>query len=154
MDPYISKFEGKLHEIIQNSHENHKTQAQKFTVEKLTKLERQKQVYTLDLQGYQNKEIAEKLNCSLSTVEKDLQDIKKNASEWFREASKSGLAKSLVDAVLQIDFVQKELWKLYQEETQKQIKIKLLESIVSSSLRKKELFWTSGQKPSWHNLGT
>lgn len=134
-------------------YENRKNQAQKDTVEKLNKIERQKLVYIMDLQGYQNKEISDTLGVSLSTVEKDLHEIKTDARNWFKEVSKSGLSKSLIDAVLQIDFVQKELWRLYREETKQDSKIKLLDSIVNSSIKKKSLYWTSGQKPSWHDLG-
>lgn len=133
--------------------ENRKNHAQNITVEKLNKIGRQKLVYTMDLQGYQNKEISDALGVSLSTVEKDLCEIRIDARNWFKEVSKSGLSKSLIDAVLQIDFVQKELWRLYREETKQDSKIKLLDSIVNSSIKKKALYWTSGQKPSWHDLG-
>lgn len=132
---------------------NRKTHAQNLTVEKLSKIERQKQIYTMNLQGFQNKEISEHLDVSLSTVEKDLHEIRTESKDWFKEVSKSGLSKSLIDAVLQIDIIQKELWKLYRKETKQQLKIKLLETIVNSSLKKKALFWTSGQKPSWFDLG-
>jgi len=138
---------------ISSKYENRKDEEQKFTGDKLDKLERQKQTYLLDLQGFQNKEISEKLHVSLSTIEKDLNDIREESKEWFKKISKSGLAKSLVDAVLQIDYAQKELWSLYREETQKQIKIKILNLIIDSSLKKKGLFWNSNQKPSFHGLG-
>ena len=140
-------------ELTDHKNENRKTHSQKNTVEKLNKTERQKLVYTMDLQSYQNKEIADTLNVSLSTIEKDLHEIKTDARNWFKEISKSGMAKSLIDAVLQIDFVQKELWQLYRNETKKEIKIKLLDAIVNSSLKKKGLYWTSGQKASWFDLG-
>ena len=68
--------------------------------------------------------------------------------------SESGMAKSLIDAMLQIDFVQKELWQLYRVETKKESKIKLLESIVNSSLKKKSLYWPAGMKPSRNSMGT
>jgi len=140
-------------EDIPQKYENRKDEEQKLTGDKLNKLERQKQTYLLDLQGFQNKEISEKLHVSLSTIEKDLNDIREESKEWFKKISKSGLAKSLVDAVLQIDYAQKELWNLYREESQKQIKIKILNLIIDSSLKKKGLFWNSNQKPSFHGLG-
>ena len=136
-----------------DEYKNRKMQEQKLTGEKLNKLERQKLVYSMNLQGYTNQEIRKNLNVSLSTIEKDLHEIRLKAKEWFIEVSSSGLAKSLIDAVFQIDFVQKELWKLYREETKQPIKIKLLVSIVNSSIKKKELFWTSDLRPSWIGLG-
>jgi len=145
--------EKKEEPYFKDERENRKMQEQKLTDEKLNKLERQKLVYTMNLQGYPNQEIAEKLNVSLSTIEKDLHEIRSQAKEWFIKVSSSGIAKSLIDAVLQIDFVQKELWKLYREETKQPIKIKLLGSIVNSSIKKKELFWVSGANPANHDLG-
>lgn len=140
-------------ESIAQKYENRKIQEQINKVEKLNKLERQKQVYVMDLQGYQNQEIADKLNISLSTVEKDLHEIREQSKEWFKQVSDSGLLKSLVDGVFQIDYAQKELWKLFREETKSNEKIKLLDSIINASLKKKEIFWASSQKPSSFQYG-
>jgi len=139
-------------EEIDKKHENRKIQEQKITEEKLSKLERQKQAYTLHLQGYQNNETAEKLNVSLSTIEKDLHEIREDAGNWFKEISKSGLGKSLVDAFLQIDEAQKELWRLYRT-GKDESKPKILDEIINASVKKKELFWASSQKPSWCGFG-
>lgn len=140
-------------EDVAQKYENRKILEQNLKVEKLNKLERQKQVYVFDLQGYQNQEIADKLKISLSTVEKDLHEIREKSKEWFKEVSESGLLKSLVDGVFQIDFAQKELWTLYRNETKNPEKIKVLNSIIDASLKKKEIFWASSQKPSNHGFG-
>jgi len=44
----------KLPEEINKKYENRKTHEQEFTVEKIDRLERQKQVYSYRLQGYKN----------------------------------------------------------------------------------------------------
>jgi len=134
-------------------HENRKTHEEKITVEKLTKLERQKIVYLLDLQGYSNKEISEKLKVSLSTVEKDLHEISDMATTWFLVLTKNGMAKSLADACIQIDEAQKELWRMYRDSDDKQIQIKILNSIADLTMKKKEIFWTTKQDPYYHGYG-
>jgi len=139
-------------EDVDKRYKNRKIQEQKITEEKFSKLERQKQAYTLHLQGYQNNEIAEKLSVSLSTIEKDLHEIREDARNWFKEISKNGLGRSLVDAFLQIDESQKELWRLYRT-GKDEAKPKILNEIVNASVKKKELFWASGQKPSWLGFG-
>jgi len=143
----------KLPEEIDKKYENRKTHEQEFTVEKIDRLERQKQVYSYRLQGYKNQEIADKLGASLSTVEKDIHEIKEKSLDWFKLLIKNGMAQSLVDAVFQIDEVQKELWSKYRQSENIDHQLKILNSIVNSSVKKKELFWVSGEKPSWHDLG-
>ena len=120
--------------------ENRKIQEQKLTGEKISKLDRQKQVYVMELQGFKNKEIADKIGVSESTIEKDLHEIRENAESWFMDISKNGLDKSMVDALFQTDLVQKELWLLYRGESKNVEKIKILNSIVSNSVKEKELF--------------
>lgn len=139
-------------EEADKNYENRKNHEEKITVEKLEKFERQKQVYLQDLQGYKNKEIAETMGVSLSTIEKDLHEIRQQAKTWFLELTKSGLAKSLADAVSQIDLVQKELWKLYRVSGINVTKTKILNSIADNSVKKKELFWAK-QEPYYHGFG-
>ena len=71
-------------EEIDKKFENRKNHEQKLTVEKTNKLERQKQAYTYRLQGHKNEEIANKLNVSLSTIEKDIHEIKEKSLDWFK----------------------------------------------------------------------
>lgn len=50
---------------------------------------RRKLVHSLDLQGFTNQEIAEQVNVSLSTIEKDLSEMRQNIREWFSEIDSS-----------------------------------------------------------------
>jgi DNA-directed RNA polymerase specialized sigma24 family protein len=77
-------------EQTDSNYENSKDEEQKLTVDNLNRLKRQKQTHLLDLQGFQNKEISEKLYVSLFTIEKDLSDIREESKEWFKKISKSG----------------------------------------------------------------
>jgi len=135
---------------IEQIPKNRKTHEQEFTV---NRPERQKLVYTYRLQGHKNEEIADKLNVSLSTIEKDIHEIKEKSLDWFKLLIKNGMAQSLVDAVFQIDEVQKELWAKYRQSENTDHQLKILNSIVNSSIKKKELFWVGDDKPSWHDLG-
>ena len=133
--------------------QNRKSHEEKITVEKLNPFERQKIVYLLDLQGFSNKGISEKLKVSLSTVEKDLREIKEKAKDWFLSLTWHGMAKSLTDASVQIDEVQKELWRIYRNSDDENIRIKTLNSIANLTMKKKELFWTTQQDPYYHGYG-
>jgi len=146
-------IEDTLSEIVDDTSENRKNHAQKLTVEKLPKIDRQKHVYLMHIQGYQNKEIADTLGPSLSTIEKDLHEIRESANTWFVEISKSGMAKSLIDSFLQIDEAQKELWQLYRTTGFTKTKVKILTSIADLALKKKAIFWGTKQDPYYHGYG-
>lgn len=133
--------------------ENRKNQEPKITVEKMSVLERQKRTYLFDLQGFSNKEISKKLGVSLSTVEKDLHQIRTMAKSWFLFLTSNGMAKSLADALVQVDEAQKEFWRMYRNSDDKQIQVKILNSIVDLSMKKKELFWTRKQDPYYFGFG-
>jgi len=132
--------------------QNRKDYEEKITVKKLSQFERQKIVYLLDLQGFSNKGISEKLDVSLSTVEKDLHEIKEKAKDWFLSLTWHGMAKSLAAASIQLDEVQKELWRTYRNSDDENIRIKTLNSIANLTIKKKELFWTT-QDPYYHGYG-
>lgn len=138
--------------IIETS-QNRKNHEEKITVTKLSQFERQKIIYLLDLQGFSNKGISEKLSVSLSTVEKDLHQIKEKAKDWFLSLTWHGMAKSLTDASIQIDEVQKEFWRIYRNSDDENIRIKILNSIANLTMKKKELFWTTKQDPYYHGYG-
>jgi len=133
--------------------QNRKNHEEKITVKKLSQFERQKIVYLLDLQGFSNKGISEKLDVSLSTVEKDLHQIKEKARDWFFQLNLHGMGKSLADACVQIDEAQKELWRICRNTDDENIRIKTLNSIANLTMKKKELFWTTQQDPYYHGYG-
>jgi len=133
--------------------QNRKIHEEKITVKKLSPYERQKIVYLLDLQGFSNKEISDKLDVSLSTVEKDLHEIRETSKDWFGSLTRHGMVKSLTDASVQLDEAQKELWRIYRNSDDENIRIKTLNSIANLTMKKKELFWTTRQDPYYHGYG-
>jgi len=120
-------------ETIEKNRKNHE---QKFTATKEKIDERRKRVYTLDLQGFSNKEIAKDLGVSLSTIEKDLKYMRFYCLKWSKDMIRTECAKPLLDSINEIDIIQKELWKMYREENDKNNKRKILESIASNSSKK------------------
>lgn len=105
--------------------------------------ERQNQVYLLRLRGHSNKEIAEKLQVSLSTVEKDMHEIKENTVRAYKRFREAGVYESFQDACGQIELVLQELWKLYNQEKDTAGKLKILSSIKDCAKHKLEYFETT-----------
>ncbi len=130
-------------EQVDANHKNRKNNEQKFTVEKISVSSRRKLVHSLDLQGFSNHEIAKQLNVSLSTVEKDLSEMRQSIREWFSELGSEERYLAFIDAVINIDNVQKQLWKMAREEKNQKEKIKLLGQIIDNAVKKAELFKTS-----------
>ncbi len=89
-----------------NPENNRKDSEQNFTVE-----DRQIEAYKMDIQGYKNKEIAKKLDVSISTIEKDLKKFKDEITFKLRKMENRGLNRALYDAILQINLVRDELWQ-------------------------------------------
>jgi len=132
-------------ENITKMHENRKNQEQKVTGLKERIEERRRQVYLLDLQGLSNIEISKRLQASLSTIEKDLHYMKYYSAKWYHEIFSIGLSNPLLDSCNLIDIVQKELWKMFRAEEKTSIRKKLLDSIISNSIKKRDYF--SGHYP-------
>lgn len=63
----------------------------------------------------------------------------------MRKPNYNGMAKSLSDASVQIDEVQKELWEIYRNSYDENRRIKILNSIANLTIKKKELFMTTKQ---------
>ncbi|MEC4849113.1 MAG: ECF-type sigma factor [Nitrosarchaeum sp.] len=123
--------------------QNHKNHEEKITVEKLSISARRKLVHSLDLQGFSNQEIAKQLNVSLSTIEKDLNEMKQNIREWFSQLGSEERYLAFIDAVIHIDLSTKQLWKMAREEKDQKEKIKLLDQITNNAVKKAGLFKTS-----------
>ena len=121
---------------------NRKDYEQNFTVE-----QRQIEAYELDIKGYKNKDIAKRLDVSLSTIEKDLKKIKSETITTLKKIGKSGLLDAFHDASTQLDLVLDELWQLSEKEKDPQIKRKLLESITHIACRKVDLWKNSPELP-------
>jgi len=129
-----------LSEQKQKPEKNRKEQEQKVTVLTDKIDERRYKVYLLNLQGFSNKEIAENLGTSLSTIEKDLHHMRYFSVKWYKEVMDSDRTKSFLDSCNQIDFVQTELWKMYRSEKDVIAKKRILDSIVSNSIKKNKGF--------------
>jgi len=97
----------------------------------------------LDLQGYTNQEIADHVGVSLSSVEKDLSETRQSIREWFSQLGSEERYMAFVDAVLHIDSVQKQLWKMTREEKDPKEKAKLFQQITDNAEKKVGLFKTS-----------
>ena len=101
---------------------------------------RRKRINQLRLQGYTNKKIAEKIGCNLSTVEKDLYVIRKNARKWFDEDSITEYCQSINDGIILCDNVIEDLQILYQEDSDIETKLKILSIISGYEIKKTELY--------------
>jgi len=121
---------------------NRKDYEQNFTVE-----ERQLEVYTMDIQGYEDKEIAEKLDVSISTVEKDLKKIRDEIKSKLQKMEGMRLYQALYDAILQLDLVRNGLWQIYEKEKDSSRKQKLLESIANNAVHKMDLLRNAPKVP-------
>ena len=121
---------------------NRKDDEQKITA-KLSISERRKLVHTLDLQGFTNQEIADQVGVSLSSVEKDLHEARQSVRDWFSQLGSEERYLAFVDAILHIDAVQKQLWKMTREEKDPNEKAKLFEQITENAVKKAGLFKTS-----------
>lgn len=116
---------------------------QNFTVE-----DRQIEAYRMDIQGYKNKEIAEKLDVSISTIEKDLKKFKDEITFKLRKMENRGLNRALYDAILQFNLVRDELWQIYSQEKDSLRKQKLLDSIANNAVNKLEMIKNAPRIPS------
>ncbi len=128
-----------MSELNQKPQENRKEQTQKIMGVKDKIDERRYQVYLMDLQCINNNEIADKLGVSLSTIEKDLYHMRYFCVKWYKDVMDSS-TKSFLDLYNQIDIVQAELWKMYRKETDVNVKKRILDSIVSNSIKKNKGF--------------
>jgi len=133
-----------LSEQNQKPEKNRNEQEQKITGLKDMIDERRYQVYLMDLQGFNNNEIADKLGASLSTIEKDLHHMRYFCIKWYKEVLDGGRGKSFLDSNNQIDIVQNELWKMFRKETDVNAKKRILDSIVTNSIKKEKGFKGKG----------
>jgi hypothetical protein len=101
---------------------------------------RRDRVNRLRINGYRNKEIAEKIGCSLRTVEKDLQDIRERSRKWYADESIKDYCQTIQDFVIFYDNAIEDLQILYQESNEVEEKIKILDKISEFEEKKLELY--------------
>lgn len=101
---------------------------------------RRKRVNQLRLMGYTNQQIADKIGCNLSTVEKDLHAIRNNARKWFNEDAVTEYCQSINDGIILCDNVTEDLQILYQEDSDIETKLKILTAISEYETKKTQLY--------------
>jgi len=101
---------------------------------------RRDRINRLKIRGYTNVEISEKVGCSLSTVEKDLQNIRERSKKWYTDESIKDYCQSIQDFIIFYDNAIEDLQILYQESTIVEEKIKILDKIAEFEEKKLELY--------------
>jgi len=101
--------------------------------------ERRNKVYRLKLQGYSPQEIADELKVSLTTIERDIHHMKYFCLKWSKDIITESARKPFVDAYTQIEIVQKELWTIYRAEKDNKVKKRILDAIITNSLKQDKL---------------
>ena len=101
---------------------------------------RRNRVNHLRIRGYSNEDIAVKIGCSLSTIEKDLQDIRERSRKWYESESIIDFCQSLQDSIILCDNAIEDLQILYSEYNNLDSKIKILNTISDFEERKINLY--------------
>ena len=101
---------------------------------------RRDRVNRLRIRGYSNDDIAIKIGCSLSTVEKDLQDIRERAKKWYEAESINDYCESLQDSIILCDNAIEDLQILYQESDDIKSKLEILTKISEFEERRTHFF--------------
>ena len=109
--------------------------SEKLTYEKEKIRSRQHEVNILHLQGLNNNEVADKLQVSESTVEKDLHYIRQEAQSWIEEFRTAGINYSYRCSYEQLEQIQRELWKKYQEEKDPKLQLRILNSLADKIVK-------------------
>lgn len=101
---------------------------------------RRKRVNQLRLRGYTNQQIANQIGCNLSTIEKDLHDIRELSRQWYEEDSITEYCQSLHDSIILYDNAIEDLQTTYQNEDDPQIKITILNMITRFEEKKTDVY--------------
>jgi len=101
---------------------------------------RRDRVNRLRISGYTNVEISEKVGCSLSTVEKDLQDIRERSRKWYADESIKDFCQSIQDSIILCDIAIEDLQILYHESVEIKEKMEILDKISEFEEKKIELY--------------
>ena len=101
---------------------------------------RRDRINRLRIRGYSNCDVARQIGCSLSTVEKDLSEIRKRSKSWYEKESITDFCQSLYDSIVLCDNAIEDLQILFLESNDLQSKIEILNSISHFEERKTELF--------------
>lgn len=112
----------------------------KIPLSKLAIQFRQKRVNELKLRGYSDESISEKTGSSLSTIEKDLHEIRERSRSWYEDESIKDFCLSLHDSIVLCDNAIQDLQILYKENDDVNSKLVILSKISEFEERKYELY--------------
>ena len=115
-------------------------QDEDIPLSKLMIQSRQKRVKDLLSEEYTNKEIANKIGCSLRTVEADLHQIREFSKQWFENESIKDYCYSLYYSIILCDIAIENLQTLFYEHDDLDSKIKILKTISDFEERKTKLY--------------
>ena len=101
---------------------------------------RRKRVNELRLRGYTNDEIRKKTGFSLSTIEKDLHEIRKLEKTWFEKESINDFCSSLHNSIILWDNAIEHLQILQYEYEDLDSKLQILSKISDFEERKMQLY--------------
>lgn len=101
---------------------------------------RRKRVNQLHLRGYTDKKIADEIDCSISTVEKDLKAIRENYRKWFEEEAKTDFCQSVSDAITVYENGIEDLQILYPEAVEINEKLQILNTISDFEIKKIDIY--------------
>ena len=112
---------------------------------------RRDRVNRLRIRGYSNYQIAEKIGCSLSTIEKDLSDIRERSKNWYEQEAITDYCQSLQDSIILCDNAIEDLKIIYSECDNLELKIKILGTISDFEERKTKLYMKTGSVQNYLN---
>jgi len=101
---------------------------------------RQKRVNQLKLRGCNDEDISEKTGFSLSTIEKDLHEIREKSRSWYEGEAIKDFCLSLHDSIILCNNAIQDLQILYQECEDVNSKLAILSKILEFEERKSELY--------------
>lgn len=101
---------------------------------------RRDRINRLKISGYTNREISAKIGCSLSTVEKDLYDIRERSKKWYEHECINDYYESLQDSIILYDNSIKDLQILYSEYDDLDSKLTILSKISEFKEKKISLY--------------
>lgn len=90
---------------------------------------RQQKLMDLLLQGFTQEQIAEKLEVSLKTIQRDITELRKGAVDWMENLPRGEYQIRFRKIFQQHDKVINELWDLYDNTDDEKLKLKILETI-------------------------
>jgi len=112
---------------------------------------RRKRVYLLKNKGYSNQQIAIKIGVCLSTIEKDLKEIRNQLKGWFDDITINESYGAFVSSILQLEIVLNKLWNYFREEKDPREARIILLQIVDTTVKRTKLFELSKHHKDYSN---